>query len=398
MSLGFTDRQRAVRVFTIQRIVLQHILINANFYGVGGRETHLVKLCEALVQTGVGVTVVSRVANSSAKEITDSLEAVPVRFLSTPFARSNLKLSTIWAMSVWPLLLRQHSFDALYTFDLSSFTEFLRKFVSSDGKVILNRAGDLMRSEDLPAKNLSLPDLMIVESELQAAAARDVFRNNLRVISIPMLGNYHSPPGRTETASKEYLEAAFLGRFDENKGAFRLLNVWSKLRDQRIRLSFYGHGDRDRLQEAIDSIGLTDRVSIREGWTSAKELAKILDQTDFVLLASQTEGLPIVLLESIAHGVPFVATDVGAVRTLAEGNPDVLVVENDLEAISAGIDKMAGLIRSGSVIGKRLQQFALERYNYELLAADWRQALLNPASERLQAPVEDKVEARVVMQ
>src|SRR4029079_3984193 len=107
---------------------------------------------------------------------------------------------------------------------------------------------------------------------------------------------------RTETASKEYLEAAFLGRFDENKGAFRLLNVWSKLRDQRIRLSFYGHGDRDRLQEAIDSIGLTDRVSIREGWTSAKELAKILDQTDFVLLASQTEGLPLVLLESIAHG------------------------------------------------------------------------------------------------
>src|SRR6185369_4005396 len=126
------------------------------------------------------------------------------------------------------------------------------KFVSSDGKVILNRAGDLMRSEDLPAKNLSLPDLMIVESELQAAAARDVFRNNLRIISIPMLGNYHSPPGRTETAIKEYLEAAFLGRFDENKGAFRLLNVWSKLRDQRIRLSFYGHGDRDRLQEAID--------------------------------------------------------------------------------------------------------------------------------------------------
>jgi glycosyltransferase involved in cell wall biosynthesis len=400
VSLGFAYRQRTVRLVTIQRVVLQQrILINANFYGVGGREIHVVKLCEALVQTGVEVTVVSRIANSSAKQITDSLKAVPVRFLSTPFASSsNLKLSTIWAMMVWPLQLRRHSFHALYTFDLSSFTEFLRKFVSSDGKVILNRAGDLMRVEDLPAMNLTLPDLMMVETELQAAAARDMFRSNLPIISIPLLGNYHSPPSRTETPGKECLEAAFLGRFDENKGAFRLLKVWSKLRDQRLRLSFYGHGDRDRLQEAICSLGLTDRVAIKESWTSSKGLAKILDQTDFVVLASQTEGLPIVLLESIAHGVPFVATDVGAIRTLAEGNPDVLVVENELEAIAAGIDKMASLIRSGSVIGKRLQQFALERYNYELLAADWRQALLNPGSERLQVPVEDNVKAQVVMQ
>lgn len=370
------------------------ILISANFYGVGGRETHLVKLSEGLVQAGAEITIATRLATSSSKRIIDALKAVPVRFISTPFAASSgaLKLSTLWAMTVWPIHLRPNFFDTLYTFDISTFTGYLRRFVSAEGLVILNRAGDLMCVEDLPAKNISLPDLTIVESEMQAAAVRKLFSSNPRVIALPLLGNYQSPPKRTVANRKGPLEAAFLGRYDEDKGAFRLLNIWPNLRDTQLRLTFYGHGDRARLQRAINSQGLSNRVTIKESWTTATELATILEHADFVVLASRTEGLPIVLLESIAHGVPFVATDVGAVRTLAEDNPDVLVVQNDLESVAKGIDEMADSIRSGAVAGKRLQQFALERYGYDQIAELWQQTLLNRSNERVELVAQRSVD------
>ena len=362
----------------------RRILINANFYGVGGRETHVVKLCEALVQSGVEVTVVSRVANASSKVIIDALKSIPVRFLATPFAAgTSIKLSTIWAMTFWPLQLRRQSFDDLYTFDISSFTEFLRKFVSPKGRVILNRAGDLMSVADIPGKNIRLPDLMMVESDMQACAVRKLFPAKPEVISVPLLGNYQAPPKRRASKRKGVLEVAFLGRYDENKGAFGLLNIWPNLRDKDLKLSFYGHGDRARLQASIEAQGLSHQVTIKQAWTNAPELAAILEQTDFVVLPSRTEGLPIVLLESIAHGVPFVATDVGAIRTLAEGNADVLVVQNDGDSITAGIDQMASAIRSGVVEGQRLQQFASEKYGYDQLAAIWQQTLLNRDVERV---------------
>jgi glycosyltransferase involved in cell wall biosynthesis len=99
-----------------------------------------------------------------------------------------------------------------------------------------------------------------------------------------------------------------------------------------------------------------------------------------VILPSETEGLPLVLLEAMAYGVPFVATDVGAVRTLAEDNPDVQVVPLDNEALIAAINDVATSIRSGRIRGGRLQEYHRSRYSYELLSKLWTEALLSPAT------------------
>jgi glycosyltransferase involved in cell wall biosynthesis len=86
----------------------------------------------------------------------------------------------------------------------------------------------------------------------------------------------------------------------------------------------------------------------------------------------------IVLLEAMAHGVPFVATNVGAVRTLAEDNPDVRVVPLDNEALKNAIEEMAQAIRSGQVRGDRLQAYHQARYGYEVISRQWLEALLQP--------------------
>src|SRR5437588_261852 len=75
-------------------------------------------------------------------------------------------------------------------------------------------------------------------------------------------------------------------------------------------------------------------------WLDGPELSTILANVDLIVLPSETEGLPVVLLEALAHGVPFVASDVGAVRTLAEDNPDVRVVPLENDAFARAICEM----------------------------------------------------------
>jgi glycosyltransferase involved in cell wall biosynthesis len=53
-----------------------------------------------------------------------------------------------------------------------------------------------------------------------------------------------------------------------------------------------------------------------------QERDDVLPLIDVMALTSVSEGLPFVLLEAMACGVPIVTTDVGACRELVEGLPD----------------------------------------------------------------------------
>jgi len=100
--------------------------------------------------------------------------------------------------------------------------------------------------------------------------------------------------------------------------------------------------------------------------------------TDLVVLPSETEGLPLVLLEAMAYGVPFVAGNVGAIASLAENNPDVRVVALDNTAFAEAIREMECEIRAGKIVGRRLQDYHRARYGHDRLAGLWSQALLEP--------------------
>lgn len=79
-----------------------------------------------------------------------------------------------------------------------------------------------------------------------------------------------------------------------------------------------GEGDKDYLQECLDYINLMDLknkiVFINEG-----TMHDILAQIGLLALTSISEGMPLVLLEALAAGIPIIATDVGACREIIEG-------------------------------------------------------------------------------
>jgi glycosyltransferase involved in cell wall biosynthesis len=365
--------------------VLQNsnILINAMLFGPGGGSTHLSHLCSALVKRGAKVTLVTRYAHPDNPVVRNHRE-LSIRLVTTPFARNRrlYRLSTAWALLAWPRLLGRGKYDLLYTWELSAFTRFLSRFVRPAGRVLWQRIGEPFAPDGSVDPALEkLLDGLLVESPIHAEAAAKVISPEVPILTLPMLSHGTFAPARNGHRPGDVFSVAFLGRYDSAKGIYRLLDIWPELNIGEAELNFHAWGpERDTLSRLVSERGLGKRVHVNGAYSTPEELSAILKKTDLVVLPSETEGVPLVLVEAIAHGVPFVASDVGAVRTLADDNPDVRVVPLDNLKLKEAIESTVSMIRSGQIRSDRLQAYYQARYGYEALCGRWTEMFLNGES------------------
>jgi len=354
------------------------ILISARLYGRGGTETHLLHLSKLLTERGHEVILACRYADRSVP-LVQIHRQLGVKRLATPFDKhiKHYRWSTVMAIFLWTPYLLLHRADLILTLETTRFLQFLSLFLKSTGQVVSVRAGlPVHPSEQIANQALHRLNGFITESALQAQACR-VAHPQIPALGIPLLGNIpESVPIRRPFDNQRILRVAFLGRYDRKKGIFRLLEIWSGLQGSNIRLDFYGHGsERENLQNEVIRLGLQTSVSVNGGWTTPDELSAIMERVDLVVLPSEEEGLPVVLMEAMAYGVPFVACDVGAVRTYADDNPDIKVVPLDNQQFSDAIKDAVNAIREGHIDPHRLQNYYQERFAYSKLAQKWIDAL-----------------------
>ncbi len=130
-----------------------------------------------------------------------------------------------------------------------------------------------------------------------------------------------------------------VGRLDKQKRFDLLIDAFSAIADKipDYRLVIYGEGKlRKQLQERIDSAHLTNRASLPGNDT--KVLQKVNNASIFVL-SSDYEGMPNVLMEAMALGVPSISTrcDMGPEELIADGENGILVDVGSSEQIAAAI-------------------------------------------------------------
>ena len=108
-----------------------------------------------------------------------------------------------------------------------------------------------------------------------------------------------------------------------------------------------GAEERARVSREAAALGVADRISF-VGPKTLTEVMRLTREHDlFVLPTLPGEGVPRVLLEAMAAGLPIVASDVAGVPTLiADGVNGLLVSPADPSAIAAALDR---LIRDGEL-------------------------------------------------
>ena len=105
----------------------------------------------------------------------------------------------------------------------------------------------------------------------------------------------------------------FLGRLAKEKGIYTLINAFDLFQQKhpKTRLLIGGKGKEfKKIQKFINNLGISDNVELKGEITNTNEFYQ---QLDFLILPSESEGLPITILEALASGVPVIASNVGGV-------------------------------------------------------------------------------------
>ena len=99
-----------------------------------------------------------------------------------------------------------------------------------------------------------------------------------------------------------------------------LLQAFTAVADRFTEHQLVIAGDgamRDLMMQSIQKQGIADRVVLL-GNVMHKELPALMQYASLVVLPSYHEGVPNVLLESMAAGTPVVATAVGGIPEIVE--------------------------------------------------------------------------------
>jgi glycosyltransferase involved in cell wall biosynthesis len=133
----------------------------------------------------------------------------------------------------------------------------------------------------------------------------------------------------------------FIGRLAAAKGLPILLEAVAKV--EGATLDIVGDGpDREMLEQKAQSLGLSDRVRFL-GYQSQPQVRELLKRADGFIMSSFAEGVPVVLMEAMAAGVPVVATRIAGIPELVCDNESGLLVSpGDVDALTNAIRRLLG--------------------------------------------------------
>jgi len=141
-----------------------------------------------------------------------------------------------------------------------------------------------------------------------------------------------------------------------------------------------------RLETEAARLGIADRVKFLQATSEVPELLRALD---VFALTSFYEGAPFALLEAMAMGLPIVATQVGAISEIIDGNGFLVSVLHPEDAASAfyqlqsSIPLRRDLAARSRDLGKRYDVNRMVREYEAVLHSALGE---NPAEARAEAP------------
>lgn len=168
-------------------------------------------------------------------------------------------------------------------------------------------------------------------------------------------------PGNRDVARRKLdVRGRFLvsvGMLKPEKGHDLAIRLIAELAD--AELAIIGAGSHEtQLRHLVSELGLEDRVRFT-GKLDADALRDYYQAADALVLMSVREGMPNVVLESMACGTPVVATRVGGIPEVVEhGTTGQLVAERSLAALQAAWEALMGNTVDRAAIRRHAEKFS----------------------------------------
>ena len=212
----------------------------------------------------------------------------------------------------------------------------------------------------------------------QAARDRDVADEKLTTIENGIDLSRFAPSAETRATARAELGLpphAFIvgtvGRLVREKNQAALVRAMAPLLSSTARLVVVGDGP-ERAAVAAAVAGLGAKAPFVSLLGARRDTPRLYAAFDVFALSSDSEGLPLVIVEAMASALPVVSTAVGGIpAVVVEGVTGALVPAGDVGALSERLADLAASPSLGVRWGTEGRRRALARYSAERMVDDY---------------------------
>lgn len=177
----------------------------------------------------------------------------------------------------------------------------------------------------------------------------------------------------TGYCDNEYFNICFIGRLSYEKGIINLIEAIPTLLDhfKFVRLFIIGEGPlMDLTKNKIIELGIEKNVEV-VGWIKSNEISSWLKKMNLLVIPSYTEGLPGVLLESMASNTIVLANNVGGIGQIIQDELNGFLMKNNLpNTISENIIRVLEYPEKKKIL-QNANYLVKETYGFKNVSEIW---------------------------
>ena len=228
--------------------------------------------------------------------------------------------------------------------------------------------------QDLAKYNLSFLEMKLIKIGFRFSSVISPVSKQLKncMINANYQAKYQIIPNVVDT------DKFHIGELDTNKNNFTFLHVstlddsiknvsgiidaFEKIKHKNMVLKIIGDGPVDWIIKKVSTLKTKNTVVV-ESEKTHDQIAEEMQKADVFVLFSNIENLPLVLIESISSGTPFIATKVGGIPELFNNELGRLV---DAGSIDQLLSEMNFMVKNPDFFNpSRIRSFAIKNYSNE---------------------------------
>lgn len=165
-----------------------------------------------------------------------------------------------------------------------------------------------------------------------------------------------------------------VGRLDYQKGFDRLIKAWKMVqqsgRFNDWKLDIFGQGEwKEMLNRMIDDYGIAGTASIN---APTKQIGDEYAKSSMLVMSSNYEGFPMVMIEAMACGLPVVSFDFkcGPKDIIDDGKNGIIVHDGDIEGLANAMMKLMDNLTLRRTMSENAKK-VVDTYSEENVMKQW---------------------------
>lgn len=176
-------------------------------------------------------------------------------------------------------------------------------------------------------------------------------------------------PAKPINKAPAVFELLSVGRLVPMKGHAILLSAVAQLINQGLplKLTIIGGGpEKENLEKEIQRLGIESHINLT-GPLNLPKVCEHYQKADLFIMSSFSEGIPIVLMEAMASGIPCVASAINGIPELIRNEEEgMLVPASDISTLVATIQSLLSNPEKRVLFSKAGRKRVVEKYNIKI--------------------------------